>query len=372
MNICMISMEFPPVSRGVGYYVYNLSKKLVERGHSVTVLTRGSWKKTQYDVIDNIPVYRVKFLPIYPFHLHVHRIYINESLKKMEEKFDILHLHNPLIPVINTNLPTVITEHGTVIGGIKHHEALSYYSLGLKLFSPVFISIERELIKRANKVTAVSISCASELMMYYNIKDISVVYNGVDTAFFKPNRNDMHDKYILYIGNLDARKGIVDLIKAAKLVLNECDVKFIIIGRGPLENYLKDTICRLKLDNKIEVITKYISRADLLRYYQNATIFVHPSLYEGLPTTILEAMACGIPIIATKAPGTSEIVIDGKTGFLVPPKDYKGLANAIKMLVDDSDLARRLGKKGRNLVEKSYDWDVIALRIFKIYKDTLK
>lgn len=368
----MICMDFPPVARGGGYYVYNLSKKLIERGYKVTIFTRGSWKKTYCKETDGISIYRVRFAPIYPFHLQFHGFFINKLIKAMESNFDVIHLHNPLIPVIHTSLPTIITEHGTVKGGIARRETLDLFSLGLKSFSRMYISIEQKLVNSADKVTAVSKSCADELKMYYGIKDVEVVYNGVDTNFFVPSERKNEDEpYILYAGSLDALKGLFDLIKSAKEVCREQqNVKFVLAGRGPLEKKLKRFVHNLGLDENFS-FTGHLNQEALLRYYQNATVFVHPSYHEGLPTTILEAMSCKIPVIGTKVAGTSEVVTDGETGFLVPPKSPDKLATAILSLLINKELRESMGINASECIKRNFNWNLISKKFEEIYMDML-
>lgn len=367
----MICMDFPPVARGVGYHVFNLSKKLIKRGHKVTVLTRGFWKGTRCENINGISVYRIQFLPLYPLHLQIHGFFINRLLKSIENTFDIVHFHNPLIPPICTSLPVVITQHGTVKGGIAHRKSLDLFSIVLKLFSRMYISIERKLVTTADKVIAVSHSCADELKLYYGIDTVEVVSNGVDTNFFVPakNNNKRRRSYILYAGSLDSLKGLADLVMAAKYICQENKgVKFALVGKGSFEKRLKSLIHSLNLDENFS-FAGYVDQNILLKHYQNATVFVHPSYHEGLPTTILEAMSCGIPTVATVAAGTSEIVTDGETGLLVPPRDPEKLAIAILTLLNDKELRRRMGENARKRVEKYFEWNAISEKYGKMYSN---
>jgi len=373
MHICMICQDFPPVARGAGWYAYNLSKKLIEKGHKVTVFTRGSWKKAYYEEVDGISIYRVRFVPLYPFHLQLHGFFINKLIKAMESTFDVIHLHNPLVPTIHTSLPTILTEHGTVKGGIARREALDLFSIGLKSFAKIYTSIEQKLVNSADKITAVSKSCADELKGYYGVNDVDVVYNGVDTHFFVPNKmKNQNNPYILYTGSLDALKGLFDLVRAAKYICRDHqNVKFILAGKGPLEKNLKRLVHSLDLDRNISFVG-YINQERLLEYYQEASIFVHPSYHEGLPTTILEAVSCGIPVVATAVAGTSEVITDGETGYLVPPKDPDKLATAILSLLNDKELRERMGKNASEHVKRNFDWDIIAKKFEELYINTIK
>lgn len=367
----MLCMDFPPDARGIGQYVYNLSKTLIKNGHEVTVITRGNWKKTKYENFENIKIFRVRFIPLFPFHLRLHGIFLNRLIKTLEEEFDIIHLHNPSIPLLNTSVPMIITVHGTVIGGIKNRKILDFFSFGLKLFSKLYENNEKNLLNNVDKITAVSKSCMDELKLYYGVNDVQVVYNGVDTDFFTPILNKNKGKYILYVGALDSLKGLIDLINSAKYItFKNLSLKFILIGKGHMKKYLKKLIRKNSLENNFSLMG-YLNQKKLLGYYQNASIFVLPSYHEGLPTAVLEAMSCGIPIVATAVPGTSEIIEDGETGLLVPPKSPKKLADSIMGLLDDQELIKKFSKNGRKHVEKNFNWFKITDNFEKIYSNVI-
>lgn len=111
-----------------------------------------------------------------------------------------------------------------------------------------------------------------------------------------------------------------------------------------------------------------MDRSKLLEYYQNATIYVLPSYYEGLPTTLLEAMSCGIPSIATDVEGSSELISDGETGLLVPPRNPKRLAEAILRLLEAEELRQKLGDNARKHIVNNYDWEIITDSVEKVYE----
>jgi len=376
MDILMISGEFPPVSGGVGYYVYNLAKNLKSRGYEVTVITRGS-TKTKEEILDGIKVFRVQFLPAYPFHVYPHQLALNKILKKIIDNIDIIHLHSPLIPEpeIKKKIPTIVTEHGTAKGFIDGLELKDLFSLTQKMFSWMYTSIDRNVIRMANKITAVSRITANEIKHYYKInRKIEVVGNGVDTSIFSPNkRNKTWDfEYVLYTGALITKKGPPDLIESARLVVKEFpELKFILTGKGPLEKYLRELIKKYQLSNNV-VLLGYVARNQLLELYKNAIIYVLPSYHEGLPTTVLEAMACELPVITTPVGGIPEVVESGKNGILVPPKNPKKLAGALITLLHNKRKRKKLGKNARKTVVKKYDWKVLTDKFERIYNGMIR
>ena len=369
MNICMFTSEFPPDLGGRSTYVYNLSKGLIERGHNVTIIARGVWKRTYREEIDGISVYRVRFIPFYPSPFHLHGFFLNKLFKKLESKFDLVHVHGTLMPVARTSLPVIFTSHGTSRKDLDNMPVKSFHFLVVKLLSKQLYNVEKEITESSDIITAVSQSCAKELKEYHIIsKEIIVVNNGVDTNFFIPVKNRKKENYILYSGRLETRKGLVDFIESAKYVCREhADIKFILTGKGTIKNYLERRINDLGLKKNF-YFAGFVDWSRLLEYYQNATIYVLPSYYEGLPTTLLEAMSCGIPSIATDVEGSSELIKDGETGLLVPPRNPEKLAEAILRLLADEELRKRIGANARGHIVSNYDWEIITDRVEEAYK----
>jgi glycosyltransferase involved in cell wall biosynthesis len=139
---------------------------------------------------------------------------------------------------------------------------------------------------------------------------------------------------------------------------------------GPFLQKLKKEVQRMDLQDKI-VFLGYIDKNMLVQTYQNATIQVVPSHYEGLPTVILEGMSCGLPLVATDIGGNNEVISSGSNGFLVPPKSPKVLAETILKLLDDDQLRTRIGKAARDTIEATYTWDKIADNVQACYENIL-
>ena len=371
----MITRELPPDSGGIGYYVYNLSRKLIERGNNVTIITRGSKARFGQEVVEEIEVFRVPFFPVYPFHIWVHGFFIKMLFKSIGSKFDIVHMHSPLVPPIKTSVPIITTVHTPSKIDAKYHEILDFYSLAERVQSAVlYPPFESKLFSISESINAVSFSVASELRTYgLDIRKIAVVGNGVDEKTFTPNKNrDFSQKYVLYTGVLRARKGLFDLVNCAEQVCKvNSTVKFVICGTGPFLSKLENEIQRRGLNGRVLLLGR-VKRSKLIQLYQNATIHVVPSHYEGLPTVLLEAMSCGLPVVATNIGGNREVISNGSNGFLVPPKNPKVMGEVILKLLDDEGLRERTGKAARKTIENYYTWDKIATNFVAIYESVLK
>lgn len=373
MHICMVVGEFPPYCGGVGYYVYNLSKKLVERGHKITILTRGYWNHNCVkEDFDDIRVYKLRFIPLYPYHIRIHHKFLETKFRSLENEFDLVHFHNPLVPFIETKLPKLLTEHGTVKAPIDNMESIGIHSFIYKLFSKELINQDKNVIKNVDIISAVSKSCSKDMNKFYSInKEIKIVYNGVDTEFFRPNKKSPNEIYILYTGRLYSGKGLMDLVHSAKFIYELYPhIKFVLVGDGPLKKYLMRKISDLNLENNF-LFTGFLSRKDILKIYQNASIYVLPSYSEGFPTTLLESMSCGIASISTDIGGCSELIESGKNGILVPPKKPEILSNVILNLLEDENLRYQLGKNAREHIMKNFDWEIIASKFEKIYENLI-
>lgn len=369
MHICIIiSVPFPP-EEGIGNYVSGLYTKLIEKGHKVTIITRGSSTRTQRKVINGIEVIYVRFIPLYPFYLDIHGLFLNKIFKSLESQIDIVHIHLPLVPFIKTSLPIITTIHTSVLCNIRSIEINDLRSM-IEKYMGKFVSypLELKLLRRSDIITTVANSVAQELREYHiDPNEVTVIENGVDEKIFIPIKNKNKSKYILFVGRLSYRKGLLDLIECGRYVcMKYPDISFIIIGKGMLLDKLKKRVEEIGIQKNFNFLG-FVNREELIQFYQNATIYVVPSHYEGLPTVLLEAMSCGLPVVATEVSGNLEVVLSGENGILIPPKSPKKMANAISMLLDEDNLRKELGKNARKTIEERYTWDIISEKFLNLY-----
>jgi len=371
MKICMlISTPFPP-QEGIGYHTYNLSKKLIEKGHKVVVITRGSLRKTQKTVFDGIEVIKAPYIPLYPFYIRLHGIFVNKIFKKIESEIDIVHIHSPLPPLIKTKKPIITTIHTPMLTDYRQVKIKSVISL-LSKISARFVSYpqEKKLIRASNIVTTVSSSVAKELEKYnLNPKDVVVAGNGVDEKFFSHKKRKIENisKYIMFVGRIDREKGIFDLVKSAKIICkSRSDVFFTIAGSGRDLKKLKSETKKAGISNRF-ILLGQVKKEQLVKLYQNASIFVLPSYHEGLPGVLLEAMSCGLPIVATNVRGNRDLITNGKNGIIVPPCNPKKLSEAISTLLDDKNLGESYGLHARKTIEQKYTWNKVSNKLLRCY-----
>jgi glycosyltransferase involved in cell wall biosynthesis len=364
------------MSGGVGSYVYYLSRTLINKGHRVTVITlQLSTTDLQYENLEGFVVVRVPFLHIFPFCVTLLDFFTNKYFRPLEKSFTIVHNHTPIPLPVKTCLPRLTTVHTPLKVDARHQEIIDFKSLGSKMLSLFFTPhFEQKLFRTSKQTTAVSHMVALELEEYGLSADrIPVVGNGVDEKVFIPfHGRKNNEKTVLYTGVLRARKGLFDFVRCAQIICNERkDVKFVICGKGPFLNRVRQHIHELRLQNKVNILG-YVPRTTLLKTYQNATVHVIPSHYEGLPTVLLEAMSCGLPVVATDIGGNNEVISSGVNGLLVAPKNPIEMAQAVLRLLDNPKLRERLGDAARNTIEDRYTWDKIADRILSCYENIIQ
>ncbi len=378
MNVCVLTSLGDLNAGGIANHAFRIAKSLSKRGHHFTIITRGSWSHHVKEEIDGIQVIRVRFLPLYPFHVSFHGWFVNGLLKALQKDFDIIHAHSPLIPVPSGELPIMTTVHTPMRSEAQHIHGFSPYPIAVQLQIRVVSRLEERLFQRSGRIGVVASSVIAELASYGVSPDkADWLGTGVDHEIFVPSRNTSSlDPYVLYSGRLLERKGLPVLLQAAAMVCKEDrKVKFVLLGDGPMKQYLERESVKLGLQNRFMCIGHIPFRTrqqELVEFYQYATIYVQPSLYEGLPATILEAMACGKPVVATAVSGHLDVINNGANGLLVPPNNPQALAESLLKLLQDDSLRHTLGQAARDTIEERFTWGAVAERTFQCYEKAIE
>jgi len=327
--------------------------------------------------------------------IHVHRVgvkgdissiyrrgrYILSAVKKAREinkktPFNIIHAHifaGSLAGAIagrELDLPIVTTIHGL------------YSKLWDKIIEKTFFpkQMEKFIIKLPyDKIIAVSQVTANQVKdLGVPPEKVEVIPNGVNLEKFNPkvksikkNLGIKEDRIVAFFGRVWKVKGVEYLVKAVPLVVNKIsNVKFLIVGEGPQ----KESLMKLAEDLGISEHVMFHAPIDYPKmpaYIKASYCVVLPSLMEGLPVTALEAMACGVPVVATRVGGTPEVVKDGENGFLLKPGRPELIAEKVIQLLKDEKMRKRMGEAGRKFVEK-FDWDIIANRTLEVYQKAIE
>lgn len=372
MKIVQTPARFYPFVGGVENYVYNLSKELVKKGHEVTVICANEPNTKRKEIIDRIVVKRLPYIG----KIANTNITPTLPLELLKEDFDIIHTHLPTPwsadwSVIFAKLkkkPVVITYHNDIVSkGFASYIAKFYNLTSLNLV----LRIAKKII-----ITQPKYLEQSPYLKKYKDK-IEVVPVGVDTKKFKPLNVDEEEHTLLFLSVLDRfheYKGLEYLLKALKIVKDEIkDVKLIIGGEGEFKTYYQEMANHLGVGDNVEFVG-FIPDGKLTEYYNRCSIFVLPSYssdQEGFGIVLLEALACGKPVVTTEIVGVSKDVQNLNAGIVVKPRDVKNLADAIIRILQDDDLKRKMGKNGRKVAEK-YSWEKVAGVVEKIYTELVR
>ncbi|OGN00670.1 MAG: hypothetical protein A2651_03330 [Candidatus Yanofskybacteria bacterium RIFCSPHIGHO2_01_FULL_42_12] len=222
------------------------------------------------------------------------------------------------------------------------------------------------IFRKADVITVISNYLAQYVRSQNSKVPISIIPNGVDVSKFKPE-GEHNSKVIITSSRLVKKNGIGDLVDAIAVVKKEVpDIKLLVVGSGEQAKELKTKSSLLGLENNIEFIGEVPN--DLLpQYLAKASIFVRPSLSEGLGIAFLEAMAAGLPVVATPVGGIPDFLKDGETGLFCKVGDPEDIAEKINTILSDDNLRNRLITNGRKLVEAKYTWDKISDKFRELY-----
>lgn len=377
MRILQITPYYPPHIGGIEYHVEALSRRLVEAGHEVTVYTSNVPKTKKHEVVDGVEVYRFN-CPFAPLNNPIMPWLFLKLIRN--SNFDVIHSHGHFHMSSNQvafcnifiRRPFILTSHGAILGYQGWKRALEI------VFDK---TIGKLTLRAADRVIALTPTQAKMLkdlgadprrMVVIPLwMDMNQVNPLADAEKFRDIYKLGDRRIVLFIGRLLPIKGLQYLIEAAKYA--ETRPAIVIIGdEGPgypgTKRALEEQVRTLGLDKDI-IFTGSFPKEDLAAAYKAADLFVLPSLAEGLPLVLLEAMAFKKCVIATKVPGNIDVIKDGWNGVLVEPKNPRELAEKIDLLLTDSALRERLGAQARRDIELNYSSSKILSEIVGLYQD---
>jgi glycosyltransferase involved in cell wall biosynthesis len=233
---------------------------------------------------------------------------------------------------------------------------------------------------RADAIIAPSASIKEYLLDYgVNEEKVHWIPSGVDIEAFSPNPSSMlreklglgDEKIILSIARLHPLKGLHSLVQAYGAVArNFSQTRLVILGKGPQEKELRDLAKQLNIEKNVSFLTEHVPHEKISQLYNSADIFAFPSIVEPFGMANLEAMACGVPPIASNTGGMRDMLLQGKTGFLFTPGDVKGIEIALMAMLGDERKRGEMGTESRKRALE-YDWRKIARQILEKYVEAL-
>ena len=339
MKILLIS----PTQSGIGgiaQHVQGLTKFLKKNGHEVEIMSS-----------ENTFTIPVKGLKNPSF-------MVSSFLKsKFKKSFDIVHAHNipSALAMKNSSGKKIITIHGIFSEQIEQLHGNTTRSISEKY--------EKDALAWADAITVIS---KEAIEHYSNLGfDVIQIPNGIDLSLFEQKEDKRFKKQVIFAGRLSKEKGIDTLIEICKKLPSK--IHLLIIGEGPEINNIK------KIESEYDNI-HYLgtqNHEQTISLIKGSDVLVQPSLSEGISSTILEAMACKTPIIASNVGGNMELLEDQKSGILVDPTDYEKYCVKIIELVSNSELRNSIAKSAFNTVKK-YDWEIVGNQYLELYNSVLQ
>lgn len=358
INVGVFTFDFYPFIGGQGRHVYEL------------YLQNKKYKKVNIYVFspsDNQFANHVRIFPETQSSKLKHlefSLKLNNQLHYLVSKYklDIAHIHGGpggLFLLNKPRVPVVITSH--------HTYWQQYHLVPNQQWKVLFFYLEKYGYKQANKIICVSEDTMNILTKKYEISDKNVKFipNGIDKRIFKPKNENLHqDTELLYVGRIDKRKGL-DFLLEAMLKVKEINpkIKLQIVGEGKDSKKLKNFA---KMNSINAVFHGSISDMALNKLYDQISIQIIPSLFEGFGITALEAMAKKIPVIATNVDGLRDIVQVGKTGLLVDYGDTESMSNSILNLIQNKKLGVKIVSNAYKELDK-YSWEDIYKKTIRTY-----
>lgn len=353
---------------GVTIHVGQLARQFQARGHSVRIIAPCS-RSPADDLRECVIPVGHHPVPV-PSGGSIARITLSLKLsgtiKKLlqKEDFDVVHVHEPFTPMLPV---TVLRLSGFLNIGTFHAFHSKPRGYGLAKF------ILRKWVKHLYGRIAVS-EPARKFVSRHFPGDYRIIPNGIDTEQFSPSVRPMAHLAdgklnILFVGRLEKRKGLDYLLKAFALLKKDYpEARLVVVGPGKrLLNKYQQMIERQ--DIKDVVFTGYVPYQELPRYYRSAHVFCAPALgEESFGIVLLEAMACGRPIVASNIEGYASLISHGNEGLLVPPKNEIALRDAIGELLANRMLREDVGYRGRITAEQ-YSWDKVSARVLDYYSE---
>jgi len=370
MRVGLVSPYDFATAGGVNDHVRHLAVQLQKAGHETRIFAPSSRADVGFDAAR---FYRIGTPIAIPANDSVARITLSFHLANQvaaivaDERFDVLHFHEPLMPALPMTMLRMSTTANVGTFHAFSRSNVGYY-YGRPLLQPYLSHLHRAI--------AVSAPARDFVNRYFPDFPMRVIPNGIDVDTYKPGLapiRHLRDENlnILFVGRLEKRKGLGDLLRAYRVLNSRVpQTRLIIVGDGPQRGRVESYVQRHRLDNVI--LAGYVPESVKPRYYNSADIFCAPATgAESFGIVLLEALASGLPVVATEVPGYMSVLESGKDSITVPPKNWRELAASLVILARDGELRRRLADYG---VKKAgrYSWDRVAADVVDVYKEARK
>lgn len=394
MKISILTTSFPIHSGiAVGIHVWEQAKYLKKMGHQVEIIAPHHYLSKKHEIIEGIPVYRFTYFIPHRFQKVAYGDGIPTNLKRniisklqlpffMAAFFFKAYLHSKNSDILHCHW-TISGLIGVLISKLRGNKiVLSMH--GAEIFVLGKNRLFKFILDNCDLVVCNSTFTFEKALHQYPETNCIILRPGTDTNRFYPNKEKglrsklsipENDFFILTIGKFIPRKGIEVLLDAMNLLVNQqglLNVKLRIGGRGYLKQKYLEKIREFNLESSISFL-EYINDDDIPHYFSEADVFVLPAIIdergdtEGLGVVLIEANACGTPVIASEVGGIKDVVKNGFNGLLITEKNSEELAAAIIRLIENPEFKNELGKNGRDYIKEFFSWQEICRNLEREY-----
>ncbi len=368
-RVLVINYEFPPIGGGAGTATLNLARYWAELGAHVTILTARFRDQPHTEEMHGFTVVRIPSLRRHADRSNVLEMFVfmlsalfhaGALARQTKAQVTIAFFGLPCGPIsyilkVFRGIPYIISLRGGDVPG--------YLPASLSLYHNLTAPLSRIVWRSAAAIIANSKGLASLAERFAANREIGIIKNGVDTQIFRPSpaRPESGSICILTVGRLHYQKAIDVLLRAFAAIVEpqRAQIRLVIVGDGPEKSSLLDLARQLSIAEQVDFLG-WVDRTQLPELYRQADIFAFPSRDEGMPNAVLEAMASGLPVVATPVPGIEELVTSDETGLIVPMEDHASLAAALLRLATSESLRFSMGTAGREKVERHFSWKASA------------
>jgi glycosyltransferase involved in cell wall biosynthesis len=375
----VISYEYPPVGGGGSDVCHHVARELAKKGHRIRVLTAHCAGLPFFERIDGYDVRRIRCFRRRPGGCSVPEMFAFVALASVHglgecRRFrpDLVHIHHtvPDGPAgfwlnLLFRVPYVMTAHGGDVPG------------AIPALDAMFRRLQhanRRIWRRAAAVVMVAQHLVPLARRAFPEANVCWIPNGVDVETFhppaEPRRNS--ETQILYAGRFNPEKGVETLVRAAGELRKIAHGPFrvILYGSGAEEQKLRRLARELGVADRVE-FRGWVGRAEIAEAFRQGDVFCLPSLSEGMPVALLQAMASAMAVVATDTDGAREEAIDGESGRIVPRGDAQAMARALAALVESPEQREAFGRAGRRRCEEVFSWRIVGDQYETLFREIL-
>lgn len=376
MHILLLNSEYPPIGGGAGNASAHLSQALTTMGARVTIVTAHFGKLPHHETQNGREIYRIPALrrrpdrsgPLEQIAFIVSASFWTLSrVPRLKPDVTLAFFGVPSGAVAWVlkkiyGIPYIVSLRGGDVPGFRPYDFKTYH----RLIGPFL----RRIWHEAGAVVANSQGLRELALQFEPRIEIPIIPNGVRWQDYATEVREWSPPRLLSVGRVVYQKGL-DLALRALADLQGLEWEWYIAGDGPYRATLEVLVQEHGLQERVHFLG-WLERPALIEWYRRANLFLFPSRHEGMPNAVLEAMAAGLPVIATRIAGSEELVLDGVTGRLVPPEDAAALREALRPLLAQAGLRRQMGNAALERVRTHYSWESSARRYFDLLQQVCR